>query len=110
MNQMKAWFLRTLALSLALLMLCTGIIVYADPFFHFRWDAEGEGVFFNQRYQNAGIARNSEADNVILGTSMVSNSSISTSLPVPPPAARNAISRRRPISRITFGASNAVTI
>ena len=73
MNQMKAWFLRTLALSLALLMLCTGIIVYADPFFHFRWDAEGEGVFFNQRYQNAGIARNSEADNVILGTSMVSN-------------------------------------
>ncbi len=73
MNQMKAWFLRTLALSLALVVLCTGVIVYADPFFHFRWDAEGEGVFFNQRYQNAGIARNSEADTVILGTSMVSN-------------------------------------
>lgn len=73
MKQMKNWFLRTLALSLALIMLCTGVIVYADPFFHFGWDADGEGVFFNQRYQNAGIARNSKADTVILGTSMVSN-------------------------------------
>ncbi len=73
MNNMKAWFLRTLALALALIVLCTGVIVYADPFFHFRWDSEGEGVFFNQRYQNAGIARNSEADTLLLGTSMVSN-------------------------------------
>lgn len=73
MNQMKAWFFRTLALALALIVLCTGVIVYADPFFYYRWDGEGEGVFFNQRYQNAGIARNSEADTVLLGTSMVSN-------------------------------------
>ena len=38
----------------------------------------------------------------------VSNSSMSIGLPVPPPASRNAISRRRPISRITFGALCAV--
>lgn len=40
---------------------------------------------------------------------MVSNSSMSHSLPVPPPAARNEISRRRPISRIVFGAVRAST-
>ena len=37
------------------------------------------------------------------GESIVSNWSISTSHPVPPPAARNAISRRRPISRMVLG-------
>ncbi len=40
---------------------------------------------------------------------MVSNSSMSHSLPVPPPAARNEISRNRPISRIVFGAVCAST-
>lgn len=72
-NSMKVWFLRTLAATLALLLLCTAVIVAADPFYYYRWDSDGEGVFFNQRYQDAGIARNCEAENVILGTSMVSN-------------------------------------
>ena len=73
MNRTKQWFLSTLAIVLAVLMLCAGITVAVDPFFYYRWDAEGEGVFFNQRYQNAGIARNAEADTILLGTSMVSN-------------------------------------
>ncbi len=72
-NSMKVWFLRTLAATLALLLLCTGVIAAADPFYYYRWDADGEGVFFNQRYQDAGIARNCKAESVVLGTSMVSN-------------------------------------
>ena len=43
------------------------------------------------------------------GSSIVSYWSISTSLPVPPPAVRKAISRRRPISRIVLGALKALT-
>ena len=46
----------------------------------------------------------------LYGFSHVSNSSRSSSLPVPPPAARNAISRRRPISRTTFGEFCHVTM
>ncbi|MGM9619151.1 MAG: hypothetical protein ACI3W8_04885 [Oscillospiraceae bacterium] len=70
---MKNWFIRTACLCLALLLLCAGTVFAADPFCYYRWDGDGEGVFFNQRYQNAGIARNSHADTVLLGTSMVSN-------------------------------------
>ncbi|MBR2928960.1 MAG: hypothetical protein IKC24_07385 [Oscillospiraceae bacterium] len=69
----KQWFLRTLAVCLAALILCAAINVGADPFFYYRWDSDGEGIFFNQRYQNAGIARNAEMDTLLLGTSMVSN-------------------------------------
>ena len=39
------------------------------------------------------------------GGSMTSKSSMSQLLPVPPPAARKAISRKRPISRIVLGHS-----
>ena len=48
--------------------------------------------------------------NCLYGLSMMSYSSISIDLPVPPPAARNAISRKRPISFIVFGESWAVMI
>lgn len=73
MTRMKTWFVRTVCLCLCLLLLCGGLVLAADPFYYYRWDSGGEGVFFNQRYQNAGIARNSRADTVLLGTSMVSN-------------------------------------
>lgn len=73
MNRTKQWFLRTLAATMALLLLCSAVVFAADPFFYYRWDGDGEGVFFNQRYQSAGIARNCDADTVLLGTSMVSN-------------------------------------
>ncbi|MGM9661965.1 MAG: hypothetical protein ACI3WR_02605 [Oscillospiraceae bacterium] len=73
MKRMKNWFIRTLCLCLALLLLCVGLVFGADPFYYYRWDSGGDGVFFNERYQNAGIARNSGADTVLLGTSMVAN-------------------------------------
>ena len=70
---MKRWFLGTLAAALALLLLAGSFVFAEDPFYYYRWDGSGRGVFFNQRYQNAGIARNGRADTVLLGTSMVSN-------------------------------------
>ena len=60
-------------ICLAALLLCAAVAVTADPFFYYSWDEEGEEIFFNQRYQSAGIARNAEMDTLILGTSMVSN-------------------------------------
>lgn len=71
--KMKQWFIGTVALSMVLLLAAGSFVVLSDPFFYYRWDADGEGVFYNQRYQDAGIARNSRADTVLLGTSMVSN-------------------------------------
>ena len=73
MNETKQWFLRTLAIVLAVLALCAAVNIAADPFFYYRWDGDGEGVFFNERYQSAGVARHAEADTLLLGTSMVSN-------------------------------------
>lgn len=69
----KQWFLRTLAASMALLLFVGAFTYFADPFFYYRWDPDGEGVFVNQRYQAAGIVRNSRAPTLLLGTSMVSN-------------------------------------
>ena len=72
MNE-KRWFLQTLALILGLI-LCVGLFTfYTDPFFHYRWDSKGTGIFTNQRYQVGGIVRNSRAPTLLLGTSMVSN-------------------------------------
>ena len=71
--KMKRWFTGTLALTMVLLLAAGCFVAGSDPFFYYRWDGEGEGVFFNQRYQAAGIARNAHADTVLLGTSMVSN-------------------------------------
>ena len=73
MKSMKQWFTLTIALTMLLLLGAGSFVLLSDPFFYYRWDENGEGVFFNQRYQDAGIARNSHADTVLLGTSMVSN-------------------------------------
>ena len=73
MNKTKQWFLYTFGICLAVLAICAIMTVTADPFFYYSWDEEGEEIFFNQRYQSAGIARNAEMDTLILGTSMVSN-------------------------------------
>lgn len=73
MNKTKQWFLYTFGICLAALAICAIMTVTADPFFYYSWDEEGEEIFFNQRYQSAGIARNAEMDTLILGTSMVSN-------------------------------------
>ncbi|MBE6963266.1 MAG: hypothetical protein E7443_01525 [Ruminococcaceae bacterium] len=57
-----------------LLLTAAAAMVYAvDPACYYRMPAEGEAVFFNERYQSAGLARNVKADTVLIGTSMAAN-------------------------------------
>ena len=44
-----------------------------SPCFYLRLPEGGKAVAFNERYQNAGLARQAQADTVVLGTSMVAN-------------------------------------
>lgn len=77
MKSYRKWALGTLAGLLALLF-CCGLFVFAvDPCFYYRSPADGRGVFFNERYQDAGLAKNTDADTVLLGTSMVANYRVS---------------------------------
>ena len=69
----KRWVLGLLAGIFLLLTVC-GVAVYrVDPCFYYRMSPEREGVFFDERYQSAGIIRNVPADTVLVGTSMAAN-------------------------------------
>lgn len=69
----RRWAAGLLAAVCALLALCAAAVYAADPCYYFRPPENGRGVFFNERYQNAGLARNTPADTVVLGTSMAAN-------------------------------------
>ncbi|MDD3347769.1 hypothetical protein [Oscillibacter sp.] len=69
----KRWACALLALVLMALLSCAALVWAVDPCLYFRIPADGKAVFFNERYQNAGLARNLPADTVLLGTSMVAN-------------------------------------
>ena len=74
MNEIYArWARRFLAALLALLALCGGIVYAVDPCLYYRMPAAWQPVFFNERYQAAGMAKNVPADTVLLGTSMAAN-------------------------------------
>lgn len=69
----KRWACGLLALACLALLGCGALVYTVDPCLYYRMPADGAAVFFNERYQNAGLARHSQADTVLLGTSMVSN-------------------------------------
>ena len=71
--QSKKWFISTLLALLLCLSLCAIFVYAADPCFYYRWPPNLEPVFFNERYQNAGLSRNINADTVLIGTSMTAN-------------------------------------
>lgn len=67
-KQFAKWALGATALFAGILI---AFVVMVDPFFQFR--IPETAVFENERYENAGIIRNSEYDTVIMGTSLVCN-------------------------------------
>lgn len=73
----RNWALGLLAGAFALLLLCAGMVYWIDPCFYYRWPPHFQPVFFNQRYQDAGLAKNCRADTVLLGTSLVANYRVS---------------------------------
>ncbi|MEG1657565.1 MAG: hypothetical protein RR288_00775 [Oscillibacter sp.] len=73
MNGYKRWACGLLAAALAVVTLCAAVVYAVDPCFYYRLPADAQGVFFNERYQNAGLARNTPADTVLLGTSLMAN-------------------------------------
>ena len=73
----KRWACGLLA-GVALLLLLCGSIVYAvDPFCYYRMPEKWQPVFFSERSQAAGLARNSGADTVLIGSSMSANYRVS---------------------------------
>ena len=69
----QRWALGFLALLLAVLALCAGIVYIVDPCLYYRMPENRLPAFFNERYQAAGMAKNVPADTVLLGTSMAAN-------------------------------------
>ena len=69
----KRWAVGLLAGFLAILSLCAGTVLVIDPFFHYRDpDPNGE-VWFDERYQNAGLLRSQSYETVLMGTSLAAN-------------------------------------
>lgn len=67
------WACGLLALILALLALCAAVVYTVDPCMYYRLPEDWEPVFFSERHQGAGLARNVPADTVLIGTSMAAN-------------------------------------
>ena len=69
----KRWAIGLLAGFLAILTLCALTVRAVDPFFHYRApNPEGE-VWFDERYQAAGLLRSQSYETVLMGTSLAAN-------------------------------------
>ena len=73
MKQAKRWVCGLLAGILALLGLSAAAVYWIDPCLYYRMPDQWDAVFFNERYQAAGLARNVPADTVLVGSSMAAN-------------------------------------
>ena len=72
-TSLRRWSCGFLAALLALLAAAAAVVCVSDPCFYYRLPPEGEGVYFSERCQAAGLARNVPADTVVIGTSMAAN-------------------------------------
>ncbi len=69
----RRWVCGLLACLVALLAACGAVVYAVDPCLYYRVPDKWQPVFFSERYQMAGLARNVEADTVLMGTSMAAN-------------------------------------
>lgn len=69
----RRWTCGLIAAVAALLAVCAAVVYIVDPCLYYRMPEDWDPVFFNERYQAAGLAKNVEADTVLLGTSMAAN-------------------------------------
>ena len=70
-NIYRRWAAGVLAGILALLCSAAAVVYLVDPCLYYR--VPDRAVYFNERYQSAGLLRHVPADTVILGTSMAAN-------------------------------------
>ena len=69
----RRWTLGLVGAILAARVLCAGFVRVVDPFFHYRSpDPEAE-VWFDQRYQTAGLIRSQDYETILMGTSLAAN-------------------------------------
>lgn len=69
----RRWARGFLAALLLLLTAAAAAVAVFDPCFYYRLPPEGEGIYFSERCQMAGLIRNVPADTVVMGTSMAAN-------------------------------------
>ena len=74
----KRFIRLSLCLTLILLILVAGVQIAVDPLFQYHTPWFGmKPVIINDRYQNAGVAKNFDFDNVIIGNSLSENYKVS---------------------------------
>ena len=68
----EKWGKLTISLTIILLVVIGGFVIYIDPFFHYHSPLENlEYDLHSEWYQNDGIARNFDYDAMLTGTSMI---------------------------------------
>lgn len=74
MIQSKRFVVLWLLTVLLVFAAVCAVVVLIDPYFHYHLPWFGlETVFFDERYQNPGLAKNAEYDSIIAGSSMSQN-------------------------------------
>ena len=70
----KKWLCIMLCCTMAVLAVCSAVIIYVDPYFHYH--GPKAGLYYqlnNERSQNDGIIRRFDYQGMIIGTSMAEN-------------------------------------
>ena len=69
----RRWVCGFAAVTACLLLLCAAVVYLVDPCLYYRIPDKWQPVFFSERYQAAGLAKNVPADTILVGTSMAAN-------------------------------------
>lgn len=72
-NAYRRWAVSLTAGLLAVLTACGVLVHGVDPYFHYHAPDPRAEVYFDQRYQCAGLLRTQDYETVLLGTSLAAN-------------------------------------